>query len=194
MGSSGSQHDLATALDALPASTTVTAATAGGGPGSVRSSREFVADYLPGEVHRKRAQLVVCNGGARRANRRRRGPARARNREKARSASQHAMHRARGCGPAPAQRQGDGRCRASAVEHLLTAPAFAAAAGRLAQSFATQDAPRTFAAVVARCWATGGRRCHSRTSVGCRSLIFFAGMPPHSSWAEGCVHSRRNPR
>jgi UDP:flavonoid glycosyltransferase YjiC (YdhE family) len=151
MGSSGSQHDLATALDALSGvDCTVIAATAGGGPVSVRSSRQFVADYLPGEAASQRAQLVVCNGGAPTSQQ-----ALAAGRPVLGIARNLDQHLNMQC----IERVGAGvRLRSDkatvdavrrAVEHLLTTPAFAAAAGRLAQSFATQDAPRAFAAVVA---------------------------------------------
>jgi len=150
MGSSGSQHDLATALDALSGvDCTVIAATAGGGPVSVRSSRQFVADYLPGEAASQRAQLVVCNGGAPTSQQ-----ALAAGRPVlgiARNLDQHlnmqCIERA-GAGVRLRSDKATVDAVRRAVEHLLTTPAFAAAAGRLAQSFATQDAPRTFAAVV----------------------------------------------
>jgi UDP:flavonoid glycosyltransferase YjiC (YdhE family) len=151
MGSSGSQHDLATALDALSGvDCTVIAATAGGGPVSVRSSRQFVADYLPGEAASQRAQLVVCNGGAPTSQ-----PALAAGRPVlgiARNLDQHlnmqCIERA-GAGVRLRSDKATVDAVRRAVEHLLTTPAFAAAAGRLALSFATQDAPRAFAAVVA---------------------------------------------
>ena len=151
MGSSGSQHDLATALDALSGvDCTVIAATAGGGPVSVRSSRQFVADYLPGEAASQRAQLVVCNGGAPTSQQ-----ALAAGRPVlgiARNLDQHlnmqCIERA-GAGVRLRSDKATVDAVRRAVEHLLTTPAFAAAAGRLAQSFATQDAPRAFAAVVA---------------------------------------------
>jgi len=151
MGSSGSQHDLATALDALSGvDCTVIAATAGGGPVSVRSSRQFVADYLPGEAASQRAQLVVCNGGAPTSQQ-----ALAAGRPVlgiARNLDQHlnmqCIERA-GAGVRLRSDKATVDAVRRAVEHLLATPAFAAAAGRLALSFATQDAPRAFAAVVA---------------------------------------------
>ena len=151
MGSSGSQHDLATTLDALSGvDCTVIAATAGGGPVSVRSSRQFVADYLPGEAASQRAQLVVCNGGAPTSQQ-----ALAAGRPVlgiARNLDQHlnmqCIERA-GAGVRLRSDKATVDAVRRAVEHLLATPAFAAAAGRLAQSFATQDAPRAFAAVVA---------------------------------------------
>ena len=151
MGSSGSQHDLATALDALSGvDCTVIAATAGGGPVSVRSSRQFVADFLPGEAASQRAQLVVCNGGAPTSQQ-----ALAAGRPVlgiARNLDQHlnmqCIERA-GAGVRLRSDKATVDAVRRAVEHLLTTPAFAAAAGRLALSFATQDAPRAFAAVVA---------------------------------------------
>jgi UDP:flavonoid glycosyltransferase YjiC (YdhE family) len=127
----------------------VIAATAGGGPVSVRSSRQFVADYLPGEAASQRAQLVVCNGGAPTSQQ-----ALAAGRPVlgiARNLDQHlnmqCIERA-GAGVRLRSDKATVDAVRRAVEHLLTTPAFAAAAGRLAQSFATQDAPRTFAAVV----------------------------------------------
>ena len=197
MGSSGSQHDLATALDALSGvDCTVIAATAGGGPVSVRSSRQFVADYLPGEAASQRAQLVVCNGGA--------------------PTSQQALAAGRPCSESREISISISTCNASSARVLACAcavtrrrqvpceaPSSTCSQHRrlpqLRAGWRSRLPPRTLPAhsprLWQRCWGNRRRRCHSLTSVGCRSLIFFAGTPPHSSLGgTTCSLSPTNPR
>lgn len=65
LGSSGNVEELravSAALASLPA--TVIVATAGRAPQNLDISGVFAADFLPGELAARRADLVVCNGGS----------------------------------------------------------------------------------------------------------------------------------